>query len=125
MLSVVQIIENWSRIVGRVEAWDPPAREGESGTLALRVEQVSEITQPSGSTYPNLLGGCEGRVLRVHVPATAAGSLDTAVNARVVLDVRRGRAPDVVFARPAALPRSRQHSGRRQRLMSDQRNRQR
>jgi hypothetical protein len=47
-----------------------------------------------------LLNGDEGRSLRVLVPAAAASRLQPAVGERIELDVRRGRSPDHVFARP-------------------------
>jgi hypothetical protein len=97
---MTQIAENWARIAGRVEAWDPPAERDGSGTLTVRVESVSDIPREKGAAYKNLLKGDEGRSLRVLVPAAIATRLKPAVGERVEFDVRRGRSPNHVFARP-------------------------
>jgi hypothetical protein len=95
-----QIVENWARVTGRVEAWEPPAKAGGVGTLTLRVESVSDIPRGRGLAYKNLLKGGEGRLLCVLVPAAAATQLPLVVGHRINLDVRRGRSQDRVFARP-------------------------
>ena len=97
---MVQIVENWSRIAGRVEAWKPPAQPDTPGTLSVRVERIDEVTHQTGSPYANLLAGNEGRVLQILVPAVAAARLNVAVGDRIELDVRRGRSVDHLFARP-------------------------
>jgi len=90
---MTQIVENWARLSGWVEAWDPPADPDGIGTLTLRVETVSDIP-----TYKNLLKGTEGRSLRILVPTPVVRGTP-AVGERMEIDVRRGRAPDHVFAR--------------------------
>jgi len=95
-----QITENWARVAGRVEAWDPPAEPGGLGTLKLRVESVRDIPRGRGATYKNLLKADEGSSLRILVPAAAAPGLGLVVGQHVDLDVRRGRSLDHVFARP-------------------------
>jgi hypothetical protein len=97
---MTQIAENWARISGRVEAWDPPTEPDGSGTLTVRIERVSDIPREKGAAYKNLLKGDQGRSLRVLIPAAAVSRLKPAVGERVELDVRRGRSPDHVFARP-------------------------
>ncbi len=97
---MVQIVENWSRVAGRVEAWDPPAQPDTPGTLTVRVERIDDVARQAGSPYANLLAGREGRVLRIQVPAVAAARLNVAVGDRIALDVRRGRSADHLFARP-------------------------
>jgi hypothetical protein len=96
----VQIIENWSRIQGRVEAWEPPSREGEPGTLTLTVEQVDGVTSSDGSRYRNLMRDAAGRRVAVIVPARAAASIHPREGSTAVLDVRLGNAPDRMFAHP-------------------------
>jgi hypothetical protein len=93
-----QVTENWARVAGRVEAWDPPAEPGGMGTLELRVERVSDIPCGGRATYKNLFTSNEGKSLRILVPAAAAPGLHLAVGEYVDLDVRRGRSN--VFARP-------------------------
>jgi hypothetical protein len=97
---MVQIVENWSRIAGRVEGWEPPAQPDTPGTLIVRVERIGEVASQAGSPYANLLAGNEGRALQIQLPSGAAGLLNVAVGDRIELDVRRGRSPDNLFARP-------------------------
>jgi hypothetical protein len=95
-----QIAENWARVTGVVEEWEPPTKSRETGSLRMRVETISDIPREAGGTYRNLLKDYEGRSLRVAVPAGGVLGLTVAVGSRVELDVRRGRQPDQVFARP-------------------------
>jgi|ERR671912_849674 hypothetical protein len=100
---MTQIIENWARIVGRVEAWDAPAEPDGPGTLTVRLEKVSDIPRENGAAYNNLLKGNEGRSLRILIPAAIAARLKPTFDERVEFDVRRGRSSDYVFARPKPL----------------------
>ena len=102
-LEMTQIVENWARIVGRVEGWDPPAEPDAPGTLIVRVEQVSDIPRENGAAYNNLLKGNEGQSLRILIPAAVAARLKPRPDERVKFDVRRGRSSDHVFARPEPL----------------------
>ena len=100
---MTQIVENWARIAGQVEAWDPPAEADGMGTLTLRVEKVSDIPRQEGGTYKNLLKGTEGQSLRIQMPAAGSRGIPP-IDERLELDVRRGRSPDHVFARPSPFP---------------------
>ena len=100
---MVEIVENWSRISGRVEIWEPPAAPDAAGTLAVSVDRVETVARDSGAAYANLLSDAKGRTLRIHVPSSAAASLHPSAGARIVLDVRRGRTPDQLFARPGSV----------------------
>jgi len=94
-----QIVENWARVAGRVEAWEPPAEANGVGTLQVCVEKVSDVERESGASYANLLKGGEGRSLRILVPAAVAQRLKPVVGKGIDLDVRRGRSREHVFAR--------------------------
>jgi hypothetical protein len=102
-----QIVENWARVTGRVEAWEPPTEPDGVGTLRLRVETVSDIPRERGAAYKNLLKGDEGRSLRILVPVAAVPGLTPVAGKRIHVDVRRGRSPDQVFARPEPFDASR------------------
>jgi hypothetical protein len=93
----VQVKENWSHVVGRVEKWTPPNGVDDHGELVVRVERVEEVTGENGKPWPNLLKAAEGSSLRVQVPGSAA-ALDVAEGATITVDVRRGREPGLVFA---------------------------
>jgi len=98
--SRVQGHENWSRIHGRVEAWQPPRTAGEPGMLTLVVERVENVASPDGSCHRNLMADATGTIIQVTVPARAASSVKPRKGSIAVIDVRRGRAPDRVFAHP-------------------------
>ena len=98
---MVQVRENWSHVTGRVESWTPPKDAEDHGELVLKIERVEAVPAATrGKTHPNMLEKAEGTTLRVRVPASAAAKLDPASGATVSADVRRGRAPGVVFAHP-------------------------
>src|SRR5262245_1573802 len=96
----MQISENWSRIRGRVEAWQPPRKAGDPGTLTLVVDDVDDVVSPDGSRHRNLLADAAGTTVRVVVPASAAGRVQPQKGSTAVVDVRRGRSADKVFAHP-------------------------
>jgi hypothetical protein len=96
----VQIVENWSRIRGRVEAWRPPRRPGESGTLTVAVDDVENVASRDGSHHRNLLADAAGQTMQVIVPPGAAKELRARKGAIAVVEVRRGSSPDRVFAHP-------------------------
>jgi hypothetical protein len=96
----LQIAENWSRIRGTVEGWEPPRRPGASGTLTIAVEQVDDVVPTDGTHHRNLLVDATGTTVRVTVPASAAAHVRPQKGETAVIEVRRGRSPDRVFAHP-------------------------
>jgi len=96
----VQIVENWSRILGRVENWEPPRKSGEPGTLTIAVERVEDVASADGSRHRNLLAGAAGTTIRVIVPARAAARVVPPKGSMAVVEVRRGGSPGRVFANP-------------------------
>jgi hypothetical protein len=96
----VPIVENWSRIRGRVEAWQPPRKAGDSGTLTIAVQRVEDLSAPDGSRHRNLLADAAGTTVQVMVPASAAEGMKPRKGSTAVVEVRRGKSPDRVFAHP-------------------------
>ena len=96
----MQVVENWSHVIGRVEKWTAPKDADDHGELVVRVERVEDVKGEGGKAWPNLLEKAEGTTLRVRVPASAAATLEAPEGASVAVDVRRGREPGVVFANP-------------------------
>ena len=96
----MQIAENWSRIRGRVEAWEPPHKAGDPGTLTIAVDRVDDVDSPDGSRHRNLLADATGKTVRVTVPASAASHMQAQKGSTAVVNVRRGKSPDQVFAHP-------------------------
>lgn len=96
----MQIAENWSRIRGRVEAWDPPRKAGDPGTLTIVVERVDDVASPDGSRHRNLLADATGTTVHVMVPASAVKRVQAQKGSTAIVDVRRGKSPDQVFAHP-------------------------
>ena len=96
----MQVVENWSHVVGRVEKWTAPKDADDHGELVVRVERVEDVKGEAGKAYPNLVEKAEGTTLHVRVPASAAKTLDAPDGAAITLDVRRVREPGLVFANP-------------------------
>jgi hypothetical protein len=96
----VQIIENWSRIRGRVEGWQPPRSPGDAGTLTIAVDDVENVAAADGTHHPNLLADAAGKTVRVIVPASAAQTVRPQTGTTAVVEVRRGQSPDHLFAHP-------------------------
>ncbi len=96
----IQMVENWARICGRVEAWQPPRDAGDSGTLTLVVERVEDVASADGSPCRNLMADARGTSVHVVVPARAAMNMQPRKGSTAVVDVRRGRSLDRVFAHP-------------------------
>jgi hypothetical protein len=94
----MQVRENWSHVVGRVEAWTLPKGAEDHGELVVRIERIADVKGEGGKPYPNMLEAAEGATLRVRVPASAAKTLDAPEGSAITLDVRRGREAGVVFA---------------------------
>ena len=44
----VQIVENWSRILGRVKNWEPPQQIRRAGHLDIAVERVEDVASADG-----------------------------------------------------------------------------
>ena len=97
---MTQIVENWSRLSGRVESWEPPKIPNDEGILTVRVEQVGSVAKEKGAAYPNLLEGVKGTTVRIRVPAAAVPRIRARPGEGVTLVVRRGRSPDLLFAHP-------------------------
>lgn len=96
----MQIVENWSRMRGRVEAWHPPRKAGDPGTLTIVVDRVEDVISRDGSPHRNLLAEAAGTTVEVVVPGSAAERVAPRKGSRVVVEVRRGTSPERVFAHP-------------------------
>ena len=86
-----------------MEAWQPPRKAGDPGTLTIAVDRVEDVVSPDGSRHRNLLAAAAGRTVDVIVPASAAERLEPQAGETAVIDVRSGRAPGRVFAHPARI----------------------
>ena len=89
---MVQIIENWSQLRGRVE--DVTVVEGDVVDLGLRVESVEPVPG-----FANLLAETPGRTIHVRLPLEGAEPPRPGDELRVRV---RKAAPDRYFARLAA-----------------------
>ena len=96
----MQIAENWTRIRGRVEAWQPPHKAGDAGTLTIVVDHVEDVVSRDGSPHRNLLADAAGTTVHVVVPASAATHVTATKGSTAVLEVRRGPSAERVFAHP-------------------------
>ena len=81
----MQIAENWSKLRGRVEKWDPPKKAGDPGTLTIVVDHVDDVVGADGTRDRNMLSDTAGKTVRVTVPASAA----TQIQAQEGRDRRR------------------------------------
>jgi hypothetical protein len=95
-----QVVENWSRISGTVESWDAPRSPGAEAVLTIHVDRVGDVPKHEGVVYPNLLTNLTGGTVRIRIPAAAVSRVSQRKGEQITLDVRRGRAPDALFAHP-------------------------
>jgi len=95
---VSHIVENWSRVAGQVESWQPSGDQA-PGLLQLRVRRVAAVPRADGDAYPSLLQASAGELLAVRLSASAASTLSITAGRDIELDVRRGRDPDLWFGR--------------------------
>lgn len=98
----MQIVENWSRIIGTVQEWHPPDDSAGSGTIVIRVEDIGTVRQGKKS-YPNLVARSAGEVVRVQVPNVDAHNLSLVEGMHIELQVRRGRSARSLFAKPGTV----------------------
>ena len=96
----MQIAENWSRIRGRIEAWQPPRKAGDPGTLTIVVDRVEDVVSRDGSPHCNLLADAAGTTVHVIVPASAAQRVEPRKGSTAVVEVRRGASHGRIFAHP-------------------------
>jgi hypothetical protein len=90
---VVSIRENWTDVVGKVQAVRPSARG--SGTIEVDVKVESAEPVPG---FADFLSDRVGSVLRVAVGATPALAETLTPGAEVRMRIRRGRTPEDLFA---------------------------
>jgi hypothetical protein len=93
----MQIVENWSRVRGRVVRW-ALAPGQDRGVVRLHVIEVRPVRRPDGSCFANLLDDACGADVDVQLPARTASALHVVVGVEIVLDIRRGRTG--LFAHP-------------------------
>jgi len=91
---MVQIVENWSRVTGTVEAFAPSGDPQRPGVLSLRISAVCPV-----EPFADLMAGWEGRTIEVPVPASLLPRLDLVPGRSVTLRLRRG-GPTAVFSHP-------------------------
>ncbi len=104
----MQIVENWSRVRGRVVTWTPP-RGDAPAVLRLHVTQVESVRRRDGRAFANLLADACDRSVDIQVPPRAAATLDLATDREIVLDVRRARTG--LFAHPDVSHPGPKHGG--------------
>ena len=97
------IAENWSRLRGKVASWEPPQKAGDPGTLTIVIDRVDDVVAPGGTRHRNMLSGSAGKTVRVTVPADTATQFFPQKGSTAVVKVRRGRAPDSLFAHPESI----------------------
>lgn len=91
---MVQIIENWSCIVGIVLAIMAPPQGGDHGVLRIQVERVEPI-----AGFADLLADRVGQTIDVRVRSEQLARARPEAGERVRMRVRRG-GPTQVFAHP-------------------------
>jgi hypothetical protein len=98
----MEIVENWSRIVGTVQEWKPPEEAKGPALIVIRVEDVGTVVR-GHETYRNLLANTKGEVVQVQVPGVDARDLELVRGMHIEVEVRRGRSADKLFAKPGTI----------------------
>ena len=68
--------------------------------LTLVVNRVDDVASPDGSRHRNLMADATGTTVQVMVPASAASRVRPRKGSTAIVDVRRGKSSDRVFADP-------------------------
>ena len=98
----MEIVENWSLIVGTVHEWQPPEEPNGPATVVICVEDVRTVMNGDHS-YRNLIATSKGEIVRVQVPYVDACDLNLVQGMHIELEVRRGRSAARLFARPGTI----------------------
>lgn len=98
----MEIVENWSRIVGTVTEWQPPEEPNGAAIVVICVEDVRTVMNGERS-YRNLITKSKGEIVHVQVPYADANDLKPARGMHIELEVRRGRSATKLFARPGTI----------------------
>ena len=98
----MEIVENWSRIVGTVREWQAPEGPAGAGVVVVCVDGVGTVSEGDRS-YPNFLARSVGEIVRVQVPNVEARDLKLDEGMHIELEVRRGRNASRLFARPGTI----------------------
>jgi hypothetical protein len=98
----MEIVENWSRIIGTVRECQPPEDPTGPGVVAVCVDDVGKVIE-RGRSYPNFLNESVGEIVRVQVPNVEARDLHLVQGMHIELEVRRGRSAARLFARPGTI----------------------
>lgn len=98
----MEIVENWSRIVGTVQEWKPPVDSNDPALVVIHVKDVGTVMS-GDETYRNLLANTKGEVVQVQVPNVDARDLKLVRGMHIEVDVRRGRNAARLFAKPGTI----------------------
>lgn len=98
----MEIVENWSRIVGTVREWQPSAEPNAPATVVICVEDVRTVMSGDRS-YRNLIATSKGETVRVQVPCVDADNLNLVQGMHIELEARRGRSATRLFAKPGTI----------------------
>ena len=80
----VQIIENWSKIIGIVQSLQPSTEVDEFLAVEVEVQSVQPV-----EGFPNLLDDAIGKNLVIHMPKTLAEELGITAFDRIECRVRQ------------------------------------
>jgi len=99
---MVQVIENWSEIRGRVRELRPDPELPGQLLATVDVEDAQPVAKPDGGTFPNLLEDCAGSAVDVYVPEETATQHGLSPGATISARVRRAT-PTRSFVDPGSL----------------------
>lgn len=86
----VQIVENWTNIVGEVRSYTFEGEIPGFASVEIAVTQTQPVEKYPGIFFPNFLENATNQVIHVNVPQSVAAQLKITPGANIVCRVRCG-----------------------------------
>lgn len=98
----VQIVENWTDIVGEIRSYSPQSTVAGFASLEIAVTAVKSVERFPGIFYPNLLENVVNQRIQVNVPLALIDKMEISPGMVISCRIRRASLTSV-FVHPEHL----------------------